>query len=504
MDLFGFELSKKKKGQEQNKSFVPPENHDGAVNIQHDQAMGGAVSQTHQLDAAYKDQADLINQYREMSKNPEVEAAIDDIVNEAIVFEADTKSVSLNLDSLEKYSENLKDKIREQFEYILQLLDFNFEGDDIFKKWYIDGQINYHIVVDKDKNPQTISELRQIDPRKLQKVREVIKDQDKTTNDPSVKIVDNVKEYYIYSEKRDQYSQQNNALKIHPDAVARSISGLMDKENQYVFSYLHKAIKPLNQLTTTEDSIVIYRLTRAPERRVFYIDTGKMPKSKAEQYIRSVMNKFKNKMVYDANRGEVKDSTRHLSMQEDYWLPRPEGQKGTEVDTLQSGQNLGELTDVMYFKKKLYNALKIPPSRITSEGGGQFNIGRASEISRDEVNFTKYIEKLRKQFATLFYYLLKTQLVLSKTINEEDWPEIRENIRFAFNSDSFFSELKQSEILEDRLGKLRDAVDQEGEHYSREWVQKNVLQMTDDEIEEQKKKIEEEKQQGKHDDSSGF
>lgn len=508
MAFFGFSLGSKKNNdsKEQYRTFTEPNNNDGAVNIDGDlDAMGGAISYTQQLETNYKDQTELINKYREIAGASEVDNAIDNIINEAIVFEPDKKAVEVNLDDAEDFSDNIKNKIRDEFDTILQLLDFNFEGDDIFKRWYIDGQINYHLVVDNPEKPKELKDIRFIDPRKLQKVREVVKEQDKKSQDPAIRIVGETKEYFIYKEKSDGTSHKQNALKIHPDSIARSISGITEQDTGFVYSYLHKALKPFNQLSMLEDSVVIYRLTRAPERRAFYIDTGKLPKSKADQYLRSLMQKFRNKMVYDAKSGSVQDSTRNMSMQEDFWLPRPEGAKGTEIQSLQSGQNLGELTDVQYFKKKLYSALKIPPTRFSEEGGGGFNLGRASEISRDEVLFQKFVMKLRKQFSMIFFQALKTQLILKKIITEEDWQKLKEQISFEFNTDSYFAELKQGEIIQERLDKLRDAMDNVGTLYSQEWVQKNILRMTDAEIEDEKKKIEEEKKQGLHQsDDVGF
>ena len=485
VQLFGFEISRKKQQdqEEKNKSFALPQNDDGAVTIQSGAYYGTYVD----LDGVVRNEIELITRYREMAMQPELETAIDEIVNEAIVNDDSESGVELDTDEL-KQPENIKKKIREEFDYVLKLLDFGNMGHELFRRWYTDGRLFYHVIID-DKSPaKGIQELRYIDPRRIRKIREIQKAKDTVSG---MEIIKNMKEYYLYNERGMIGAHSNLGTKIAIDAVVNVNSGLMDSKRAMVLSYLHKAIKPLNQLRMVEDATVIYRLSRAPERRVFYIDVGNMPTIKAEQYLRDVMAKYRNKLVYDSSTGEIKDDRKHLSMLEDFWLPRREGGKGTEITTLPGGMNLGELEDVKYFEKKLYKALGVPISRLEQSQG--FSLGRSTEITRDELKFTKFVNRLRNKFSTLFDELLKLQLVLKKICTEEEWKEFKENIWYDFKKDNNFTELKEAELLQNRITTLQLVDPYVGRYYSMAWVRKNVLQMDDDEIEEIMQQIEEEK-----------
>jgi hypothetical protein len=485
VQLFGFEISRKKQQdqEEKNKSFALPQNDDGAVTIQSGAYYGTYVD----LDGVVRNEIELITRYREMAMQPELETAIDEIVNEAIVNDDSESGVELDTDEL-KQPENIKKKIREEFDYVLKLLDFGNMGHELFRRWYTDGRLFYHVIID-DKSPQKgIQELRYIDPRRIRKIREIQKAKDTVSG---MEIIKSMKEYYLYNERGMIGAHSNLGTKIAIDAVVNVNSGLMDSKRAMVLSYLHKAIKPLNQLRMVEDATVIYRLSRAPERRVFYIDVGNMPTIKAEQYLRDVMAKYRNKLVYDSSTGEIKDDRKHLSMLEDFWLPRREGGKGTEITTLPGGMNLGELEDVKYFEKKLYKALGVPISRLEQSQG--FSLGRSTEITRDELKFTKFVNRLRNKFSTLFDELLKLQLVLKKICTEEEWKEFKENIWYDFKKDNNFTELKEAELLQNRITTLQLVDPYVGRYYSMAWVRKNVLQMDDDEIEEIMQQIEEEK-----------
>jgi hypothetical protein len=485
VQLFGFEISRKKQQdqEEKNKSFALPQNDDGAVTIQSGAYYGTYVD----LDGVVRNEIELITRYREMAMQPELETAIDEIVNEAIVNDDSESGVELDTDEL-KQPENIKKKIREEFDYVLKLLDFGNMGHELFRRWYTDGRLFYHVIID-DKSPQKgIQELRYIDPRRIRKIREIQKAKD---TESGMEIIKSMKEYYLYNERGMIGAHSNLGTKIAIDAVVNVNSGLMDSKRAMVLSYLHKAIKPLNQLRMVEDATVIYRLSRAPERRVFYIDVGNMPTIKAEQYLRDVMAKYRNKLVYDSSTGEIKDDRKHLSMLEDFWLPRREGGKGTEITTLPGGMNLGELEDVKYFEKKLYKALGVPISRLEQQQG--FSLGRSTEITRDELKFTKFVNRLRNKFSTLFDELLKLQLVLKKICTEEEWREFKENIWYDFKKDNNFTELKEAELLQNRITTLQLVDPYVGRYYSMAWVRKNVLQMDDDEIEEIMQQIEEEK-----------
>ena len=485
VQLFGFEISRKKQQdqEEKNKSFALPQNDDGAVTIQSGAYYGTYVD----LDGVVRNEIELITRYREMAMQPELETAIDEIVNEAIVNDDSESGVEIDTDEL-KQPENIKKKIREEFDYVLKLLDFGNMGHELFRRWYTDGRLFYHVIID-DKSPQKgIQELRYIDPRRIRKIREIQKAKDTVSG---MEIIKNMKEYYLYNERGMIGAHSNLGTKIAIDAVVNVNSVLMDSKRAMVLSYLHKAIKPLNQVRMVEDATVIYRLSRAPERRVFYIDVGNMPTIKAEQYLRDVMAKYRNKLVYDSSTGEIKDDRKHLSMLEDFWLPRREGGKGTEITTLPGGMNLGELEDVKYFEKKLYKALGVPMSRLEQSQG--FSLGRSTEITRDELKFTKFVNRLRNKFSTLFDDLLKLQLVLKKICTEEEWKEFKENIWYDFKKDNNFTELKEAELLQNRITTLQLVDPYVGRYYSMAWVRKNVLQMDDDEIEEIMQQIEEEK-----------
>ena len=479
LTLFGFEIGRanKQTSQDQdikNKTFSIPENTDGAVTIQSGSYYGTYVD----LDGVVRNEIELITRYREMSMQPELETAIDDIINESIVNDDNGKGVELNLDDL-KQPDTIKKRINEEFEFILKLLDFGNMGHDIFRRWYIDGRLFYHVVIN-DKSPSKgIEELRYIDPRRIRKIREIQKTKDSRTG---MEIIKRQSEYYLYNERGVIGAHSNLGAKIAVDAVVNVNSGLMDGKRAMVLSYLHKAIKPLNQLRMVEDATVIYRLSRAPERRVFYVDVGNMSTIKAEQYLRDTMVKYRNKLVYDSSTGEIKDDRKHLSMLEDFWLPRREGSKGTEITTLPGAMNLGELEDVKYFEKKLYRALGVPVSRLESSTG--FSLGRTTEITRDELKFNKFIQRLRNKFSTLFDDLLRVQLLLKKVCTEEEWKTFKENIWYDYKKDNNFTELKEAELITTRIQTLQLVDPYVGRYYSAEWVRKNILQQTDEDIEE--------------------
>lgn len=484
VQLFGFEISRKKKQEEQeeNKTFALPQNDDGAVTIQSGAYYGTYVD----LDGVVRNEIELITRYREMSMQPELETAIDEIVNEAIVNDDSDTGVELDTEEL-KQPDKIKKAIREEFETMLKLLNFGNMGHEIFRRWYVDGRLFYHIVLD-EKNPRNgIKELRYIDPRRIRKIREIQKTKDPRTG---LELIKKVNEYYLYNERGIIGAHSNLGAKIATDAIVNVNSGLMDSKRAMVLSYLHKAIKPLNQLRMIEDATVIYRLSRAPERRIFYIDVGNMPTIKAEQYLKDIMTKYRNKLVYDSNTGEIKDDRKHLSMLEDFWLPRREGGKGTEITTLPGGQNLGELEDVKYFEKKLYKALGVPITRLEAQQGGI--LGRSTEITRDELKFTKFVTRLRNKFSTLFDDLLRVQLITKGICTEEEWLEFKEDIWYDFKKDNNFTELKEAELLQNRIQTLQLVDPYVGRYYSMEWVRKNVLMMDDEDIEEMKKQIEEE------------
>jgi Bacteriophage T4-like portal protein (Gp20) len=480
VQLFGFEINRKT--QPPVESFAPPVNDDGAVIV----AAGGAYGTYIDLDGTARTESELVSKYREIALEADIERAVDDIVNEAIDIDAETV-VEINLDKV-KYGENVKNRIREEFQTIIELLNFENEAYDLFKRWYIDGRMYFHAIID-EKNPREgIKELRYIDPRKIRKIREVKK---KSKGDTTVAFAN--REYYVYNERNFLPAGGNaglpmdvgavNGVKIAADSIVHVTSGLMDKNNAFVYSYLQKAIRPLNQLRTLEDATVIYRISRAPERRIFYIDVGNLPKIKAEQYLRDMMVKHKNRLVYDATTGEVRDDRKYMTMLEDYWLPRREGNRGTEITTLPAGQNLGEMADVTYFQQKLYQALNVPVSRLQSSSE-VFSLGKATEISRDEVKFVKFVGRLRKRFSHLFLKTLEKQLVLKGIVSENDWTELSNQINFDYAIDSHFEEFKDTEILQSRLANLGEIQPYIGKYFSDEWVRKNVLHQTDKEIED--------------------
>ena len=479
--LFGFKIGKDEPAQEQVRSFVPPNDDDNAVSV-----VGGGVYGTYvDLEGTVKNDSELIRKYREMSLQAECDTAIDDIVNEAIVYQPDEYPVQIVLDKLQQ-PESIKKKIRDEFGHVLKLLDFGNMGYDIFRRWYVDGRLYYHLIID-DKQPRNgLTEVRYIDPRKIRKVREV----PKTRSVPGqTELYKKPIEYYVYSD-RGFAKDANQGLKIAPDSICYVHSGITDKDGKVIISHLHKAIRPLNQLRMLEDATVIYRISRAPERRIFYIDVGNLPKIKAEQYLREIMQKYKNKLVYDATTGEIRDDRRFQTMLEDFWLPRREGGRGTEITTLQGGQNLGEIEDVLYFQKKLYKSLGVPISRLESDTG--FSLGRASEITRDELKFAKFIARLRNRFTHLFDRMLETQLVLKGICTKAEWQQIKEEIYFDFITDAHFSELKDAEILKERLTLLSDIDQHVGKYFSRAWVRKSVLQQTEDDIKQMDQEMAEE------------
>jgi hypothetical protein len=489
--LFGFTISRQKDEEEAivQQSFTPPSSDDGALTITSAAYYGTYVD----LDGTAKNEVELISRYREMAMQPEIESAIDDIVNEAIVQDDDGLITKIILDDL-KQPEKIKNAIKEEFNTVLRLLDYRKMAQDIFRRYYIDGRMYYHIIIDREKPQEGIKELRYIDPRRLRKIREMRKQKDERTG---ADIMQPVNEYYIYNDKVVSGSASNFGpvgIRITTDSIISVVSGLMDSRRAVVLSYLHKAIKPLNQLRMIEDATVIYRISRAPERRIFYIDVGNLPKLKAEQYLRDIMVKYKNKLVYDANTGEVRDDRKFMSMMEDFWLPRREGGKGTEITTLPGGQNLGELEDVKYFQKKLYGALCVPISRLEPNQG--FSLGRTSEITRDELKFSKFVDRLRNKFSDVFNQALRVQCVLKGICTDEEFELFREHIHYDFIKDNNFSELKESELINQRLSLLGAIDPYTGRYFSQKWIQQNVLRLSDDEIDEMDKQIEAEKEMG--------
>ena len=489
--LFGFTIARDQSEQEKSvqQSFTPPVSDDGALTIQSAAYYGTYVD----LDGTAKNEVELISRYREMAMQPEIESAIDDIVNEAIVKDDDGKITEIVLDNLDQ-PEKIKKAIKAEFQVILNLLNYGNMAQDVFRRYYIDGRLFYHMIIDKDNPVAGIKELRYIDPRKLRKVREIKKQKDDRTG---VDLVNTVNEYYIYNDKVVSGGSSNYGpvgVRITTDSIISVVSGLMDARRAVVLSYLHKAIKPLNQLRMIEDATVIYRISRAPERRIFYIDVGNLPKLKAEQYLRDIMVKYKNKLVYDANTGEVRDDRKFLSMMEDFWLPRREGGKGTEITTLPGGQNLGELEDVKYFQKKLYGALSVPVSRL--EPNQAFSLGRTTEITRDELKFSKFVARLRNKFSDTFNQALRVQCVLKGICTAEEFDDFKQYIHYNFIQDNNFEELKDAELMTNRLTLLASVDPYTGRYFSQAWIQRNVLRLTDDEIKEMQIEMDDEKEQG--------
>jgi len=478
VQLLGFQITRqtdeKEKPAEAKQAFTVPSPDDGTTTI----SAGGYFGQYLDMEVTAKNDVDLIKRYREIAQHPECDMAIEDIINEVIVSDDRDQSVSISLDKL-AVSESIKSKIRSEFDEVMKLLNFDEKGHDIFKRFYIDGRIYFHKVIDPNSPRKGLTELRYIDPRKIKKVREVTKKRD-TKGAKGIEIIEKTAEWFVYNEKGISSANSNAGLKISTDSISYITSGVIDQTKNMVMGHLHKAIKPVNQLRMIEDAVVIYRIVRAPERRIFYVDVGNLPKVKAESYLRDVMARYRNKLVYDASTGEIRDDRKHMSMLEDFWLPRREGAKGTEVSTLAGGQNLGEISDVQYFQKKLYKSLNVPISRMESENG--FNLGRAAEITRDELKFTKFVQRLRKRFTQLFHDVLKTQLVLKGIITIEDWSNLKEHIQYDYLKDGYFSELKSAELLRERLNLANEVSPYIGKYFSVEYIRKNVLRQSDDDI----------------------
>lgn len=485
--LFGFLINKD--GSNRGQSPVPPNQDDGATI-----AAGGYFGTYVDVEGVHKNEFDLIKRYRDMSLHPECDSAVDEIVNEFVVSDADDSPVEVELSNLE-VGNNIKNKIREEFENIKKMMRFDKKAHEIIRNWYVDGRIFYHKVIDLDNPKKGILELRYIDSLKIRKVRQQLKDKNKQQEERGTALQydwGDYIDYYIYNPKGFGGSlpsnsasdfSNSNGIKIAADAIATCSSGLQDLNKKITLSFLHKAIKSLNQLRMIEDSLVIYRLSRAPERRIFYIDVGNLPKVKAEQYLRDVMARYRNKLVYDAATGEIRDDKKHMSMLEDFWLPRREGGRGTEISTLPGGQNLGELKDVEYFKKKLYNSLNLPPSRLTDDNKG-FNLGKTTEVLRDELKFAKFIGRLRKRFSEIFHDILKTQLILKGVITPEDWEDMEEHIQYDFLFDNHFNELKKIEMMRERLAVVTEMDPFVGKYFSSEYVRKEILMQTEKEFKE--------------------
>ena len=500
--LFGFSIEDTEPQSQSAISPVPPNNEDGNDHYMSSGFFGSYVD----IEGVYKTEFDLIRRYREMALHPEADSAIEDIVNEALVSDANDSPVEINLDHLNA-SDGIKTKVREAFKFIKDLLDFDKKAHEIYRNWYVDGRIYYHKIIDLKKPHEGLQEVRYIDAMKMRYVKQQKNtDKDKqrlgniNTGNPMDYEFPELEEYFVYQPKliyptsNPTNTGQGSGIKIAKDAITYCTSGLVDRNKGVTLSYMHKAIKSLNQLRMIEDSLVIYRLSRAPERRIFYIDVGNLPKIKAEQYLRDVMMRYRNKLVYNADTGEIRDDKKYMAMLEDFWLPRREGGRGTEISTLPGGQNLGEITDIEYFKKKLYRSLNVPPSRMDGEGG--FNLGRSSEILRDEVKFSKFVGRLRKRFSNMFNDMLKTQLLLTNVITPEDWEVMSEHIQYDFLYDNHFTELKEAELQNERMALLATVEPYIGKYYSQDWVRRQVLRQSDEEILEQDEKIEKEIKDG--------
>jgi len=488
--LFGFEIKRSEKEDPKKlPSIVPPRDDDGAG---YATASGSHFGQYINLDDDSKDNNQLILKYRGVSMHPEVDAAIEDIVNESIVASENKQSVDINMDNLE-VSEKIKKTIKEEFDNVVGMLDFNELGHDVFRRFYVDGRIYHHLVVDETNLKAGIQEIRPIDSAKIRKVKEVKTKKDEKTG---AKLVTKVNEYYIYQEKGGQYT---SGVRLTEDSVNYVTSGLLDEGRRRVISYLHKALKPINQLRMMEDALVIYRLARAPERRIFYIDVGNLPKGKAEEYMKQIMSRYRNKLVYDANTGQIRDDRKHMSMLEDFWLPRREGGRGTEISTLPGGDNLGQIDDIIYFQRRLYRSLNVPISRLETESS-QFSIGRATEINRDEVKFQKFIDRLRARFSYLFKDILKKQLMLKGIITEDDWNNWKSDIIVDYLKDNNFYELREAELMRERVQTLDQVQNYVGEYYSKEWIMKNILRMSEEDVQTMQDQITAEKEAGGGDD----
>ena len=494
LKIFGFEITRTK-DKKAIKSIVPPRDDDGA---------GYVASTTYGSHYGHyinmegddsKDNVQLILKYRGSAMHPEADAAIEDIVNEAITSMDMKPSLTLNLDRV-PVSATIKRQMLEEFDNIYNMLNFKELGHDIFRRWYVDGRLYHHLVVDDTNLSAGIQEIRYIDSAKIRKVKQVKKKKDPVSG---AALVEKVDEFYIYQEKP---GSQTNAIKLTNDSVSYCTSGLLDEHRKRVVSFLHKALKPITQLRMMEDSLVIYRLARAPERRMFYIDVGNLPRGKAEQYMKDIMAKYRNKLVYDAKTGEIRDDRKHMSMLEDFWLPRREGGRGTEISTLPGGENLGQIEDIIYFQKRLYRSLNVPLNRLEQEQ--QFSLGRATEISRDELKFQKFIDRLRNRFATFFYEILKKQLLMKNIITEEDWLSWKNEVHIDFTRDNHFSELKEAELLREKIQTLDQIQNYVGEYFSKQWVQKNILLFDDDEIERMDSEIAAAQQQEPEDDQGAI
>ena len=482
--LFGFSITRVKKPQDPKQSFTTPQAEDGTQTV----AAGGYFGQYLDMEGTARNEQELIRRYREIALHPECDMAIEDIVNEAIVANELKDAVKLDLGNLD-FGLEIKKKIDTEFKEVLRLMNFNTRGHDLFRRWYVDGRIYYHKIIDRESPIKGITELRYIDPRKIKKIREIRKKRPDGPTPYGLTVIDEFEEYFIYNEKGVS-NTTSGGIKIAPDAISFCPSGIVDQNKNIVLSYLHKAIKPVNQLRMIEDASVIYRIARAPERRIFKIDVGNLPKVKAEQYLRDVMARYRNKLVYDASTGEIRDDRNYMSMLEDFWLPSREGGRGTQIDTLPGGANLGEIADIEYFRAKLYRSLNVPVSRLESSSG--FNLGRSTEITRDELKFTKFVQRLRKKFTEIFNDILRTQLVLKGVIAETEWHKLRDKIQYSFLQDGHFAELKESEMLMERL-RLADSMrDYVGKYYSVEFIRKNVLRQTDKEISDIDKQIKKE------------
>jgi hypothetical protein len=467
-ELFGFSFRKREEELKKSApSPVAPTNEDGATSF----IAGGYHGTYVDLDGNFKTEYDMVVKYRMMAMHPEVDSAIEDIIQEAIVTDQNDSPVQIDLANLD-VSDSVKEMIRTEFDYIKNLIGFDTKAHEMFRRWYIDGRLYYHKVIDLQRPQDGILELRYVDPQKIKKVRQINKIP-KTADQFQSLDYGKVDEYFIYNPKGLRNTSANSGIKIAKDAITYVTSGILDTNKNIVLSYLHKAIKVLNQLMMIEDSLVIYRISRAPERRIFYIDVGNLPKVKAEQYLREVMSRYRNKLVYDANTGEIRDDRKYMSMLEDFWLPRREGGRGTEITTLPGGQNLGELTDIQYFQTKLYKALNVPAGRLDSES--TFNIGRSSEIMRDELKFTKFVGKLRKKFSEMFQDILKTQLILKGVITPEDWDEMKEHIQYDYLYDNHFTELKNIEMLNEKINLITAMEPFMGRYFSTEYVRTNIL-----------------------------
>src|SRR6056300_1110377 len=495
-ELFGFSISKIKKQADPKQAFTTSQADDGTQTVN----AGGHFGSYLDMEGTAKTEQDLVRRYREIALHPECDMAIEDIVNEAIVANELKDAVRVNVIDL-PYGKEVRKKIEDEFQEVLRLMNFNTKGHDIFRRWYVDGRVYYQKVIDRESPKKGITELKYIDPRKIKKIREIRKKRPDTPMPSSLNslaVVDEYVEYFLYNERGLSGTTGQSGIKIAPDTIAFCASGMIDQNKNMVLSYLHKAIKPVNQLRMIEDSLVIYRISRAPERRIFKIDVGNLPKIKAEQYLKDVMNRYRNKLVYDAATGEIRDDRNYMSMLEDFWLPTREGGRGTDITTLPGGSNLGEIQDIQYFQKKLYRSLNVPISRLDSESAGGLQLGKSTEISRDELKFTKYVQRLRKKFVHLFSDMLKTQLMLKGIVSEDDWKSICDYIKYDFIQDGYFSEIKEQEIRASRLQQAQELFNNQmvGKVFSMNYILRNVLRMTEREVEEQREKIKQEIDQG--------